>query len=147
MWLCRCAQIKPSLQFFISVFTFPIFVINSITMAQALRHPSATQNFVTVFNSLCTKFNLVAVYNNVERDKGEAQEKTFCISLTVESFNISGIYSMCLINQTLFTVLLFKIISNHWYLSITPVLGIGKGKKKRPNTRPNRMLHSKWWFR
>jgi hypothetical protein len=83
-------------------------------MAQALRQPSATQNFVTVFNSLCTKFNLVAVYNNVERDEGEAQQgKTFLISLTVETFGISGIYSMCLVNQTLFTVLLFKIISNH----------------------------------
>ncbi len=67
-------------------------------MAQAPRQPSAAQNFVSMFNSLCQKFRLLAVYNNVERDEGDAQENTFFIGLTVESFGISGIYSMCLIN-------------------------------------------------
>jgi hypothetical protein len=76
-------------------------------MAQALKQPSGAQSFVSLFNSLCQKFRLVAVYNNVERDEGEAQERTYFISLTVETFGISGIYSMCLINSKLFTVLLF----------------------------------------
>lgn len=52
------------------------------------------KTFVSVFHELCTKFGFGVAMYNLDSTTGEPHNKTFCISLTVNTLGITGIHSL-----------------------------------------------------